>query len=77
MMQLVYNAQTGESELVELPDEPAQGAEPEPVIEPMDAERIAALETQLRLANARIEVQVERGDFVEDVLAEMAMQVYQ
>ncbi|WP_157261052.1 hypothetical protein [Paenibacillus wynnii] len=44
MMQVIYNAQNGESELIELPDEPIADPEPTPIIEPSDAERIAALE---------------------------------
>ena len=43
---------------------------------PADSERIEALETENALLKAQLQAQTERSDFIEDCIAEMAMQVY-
>lgn len=41
-----------------------------------DSEHIEALESENALLKAQLQAQTERSDFIEDCIAEMAMQVY-
>lgn len=41
-----------------------------------ESERIGALESENALLKAQLQAQTERSDFIEDCIAEMAMQVY-
>ena len=47
-----------------------------PLPPPSDSERIEALETENALLKAQLRAQTERSDFIEDCIAEMAMQAY-
>ena len=42
----------------------------------MQTEKEMALETENALLKAQLQAQTERSDFIEDCIAEMAMQVY-
>lgn len=51
--------------------------EPVPITpEPTTNEQIAALQAENKLLKAQIQAQTDRSDFIEDCIAEMAMQIY-
>lgn len=52
------------------------GAPYNPPIDLSDSERIKVLETENALLKAQLQAQSDRSDFIEDCIAEMAMQVY-
>lgn len=51
--------------------------EPVPITpEPTTDEQIAALRAENKLLKAQIQAQTDHSDFIEDCIAEMAMQIY-
>lgn len=71
----VYRYKLADGKAVERTEEEIQAdrdAVPEPVIPPTNAE----LEAENKMLRAQLQAATDRQDFIEDCIAEMAMQVY-